>query len=143
MVDTGAMVSIVQPEVSKAQVQARGVTGTELQILGEQTFEFELRNEDLSMVLTHTFIVSPLKRCSSGILGMDFLQSVGAEISLTSRSLIMDRCSFPLTDWKPDVPTDHRLINGGKKGSEVHNLEERNDEDMKDWVGAICAIIGF
>jgi hypothetical protein len=28
-------------------------------------------------------VVSPLKRCSSGILGMDFLQRVGAEISLT------------------------------------------------------------
>ena len=41
MVDTGAMVSLIQPTVSNAQVrpcnvQARGVTGTELDILGEQ-----------------------------------------------------------------------------------------------------------
>jgi len=41
MVDTGAMVSLIQPAVNKAYVQpcdvrARGVTGTQLEILGEQ-----------------------------------------------------------------------------------------------------------
>ena len=41
MVDTGAMVSLIQPGISKMQVkprdvQARGVTGTRLDILGEQ-----------------------------------------------------------------------------------------------------------
>jgi len=41
MVDTGAMVSLIQPGISKAQVQpcdvkARGVTGTQLEVLGEQ-----------------------------------------------------------------------------------------------------------
>jgi hypothetical protein len=49
MVDTGAMVSFIQPAVSKAYVQpcdveARGVTGTQLEILGEQEVEFALRN---------------------------------------------------------------------------------------------------
>ena len=49
MVDTGAMVSLIQPAVSKAYVQpcdveARGVTGTQLEILGEQEVEFVLRN---------------------------------------------------------------------------------------------------
>jgi hypothetical protein len=43
MVDTGAMVSLIQPGISKAQVQscdvqARGVTGTQLDILGEQRY---------------------------------------------------------------------------------------------------------
>jgi hypothetical protein len=41
MVDTGVMVPVVQPGVSEARVQtcdvrARGVTGTRLEILGEQ-----------------------------------------------------------------------------------------------------------
>ena len=45
MVDTGAMVSLIQPAVSKAcvqpcDVQARGVTGSQLEILGEQEVEF-------------------------------------------------------------------------------------------------------
>ena len=41
MVDSGAMVSLIQPGISKAQmrpcdVEVRGVTGTRLDILGEQ-----------------------------------------------------------------------------------------------------------
>jgi hypothetical protein len=68
VVDTGAMVSIIQPGISKAQMQpcdvkARGVTGTRLDILGEQDVEFTLRdsnNEDIKF--RHVFIVSPLKR---------------------------------------------------------------------------------
>ena len=82
MVDTGAMVSLIQPGFSKAQVQpcdvqARGVTGTQLDILGEQKVEFTLRNKDYYMTFEHTFVISPLIRCSSGILGTDFLQRVG------------------------------------------------------------------
>jgi predicted aspartyl protease len=89
MVDTGAMVSVVQPGVSKARVQpcdirARGVTGTQLEILGEQEIEITLRNDGYCLSTVRTFLVGPLVRCSSGILGMDFLQRVGAEISLTS-----------------------------------------------------------
>jgi len=47
MVDTGAMVSLIQPGISQAQVQpcdiqARGVTGTQFEILGEQEIEFLL-----------------------------------------------------------------------------------------------------
>ena len=101
MVDTGAMVSLIQPGISKAQVQpcdvqARGITGTQLEVLGEQQVEFTVRNQDYYVTFVHTFIVSPLERCSSGILGMDFLQQVGAEISLTARLLNIGCCSFPL-----------------------------------------------
>jgi hypothetical protein len=51
MVDTGAMVSLIQPGKSKACAQpcdvlARGVTGTQLEVLGEQKVEFVLRNKD-------------------------------------------------------------------------------------------------
>ena len=68
-------------------VQARGVTGTQLDILDEQKVEFTLRHKDYYMTFEHTFVVSPLIRCSSGILGMDFLQRVGAEITLTAQVL--------------------------------------------------------
>ena len=88
MVDTGAMVSLIKPSASRAQVQscdvtARGVTGTELEVLGEQEVEFSIKGQGCYLTFRHTFIVSPLEHCSSGILGMDFLQQVGAEISLT------------------------------------------------------------
>jgi hypothetical protein len=51
MVDTGAMVSLIQPRVSRAQVQpcdiqARGVAGTQLDILGKQEVRFILRNNN-------------------------------------------------------------------------------------------------
>ena len=51
MVDTGAMISLIQPKISNAQVRlcnvhARGVTVTQLDILGEQTVEFTIRHED-------------------------------------------------------------------------------------------------
>jgi hypothetical protein len=47
MVDTGAMFSLIQPGISKTQVQpcdaqARGVTGTQLDILCEQEVTFFL-----------------------------------------------------------------------------------------------------
>jgi hypothetical protein len=99
MVDTGAMVSLIQPGISKAQVQscgvkARGVTDTKLEILGEQEIEFVIKNQDYYLIFKHTFIVSPLGCCSSGILGMDFLQEVGAEISLTAQSLNIGAVPF-------------------------------------------------
>jgi len=99
MVDTCAMVSLIQPGISKAQVQpcdvkARGVTGTQLKII-EQKFEFTVRDQGYFMTFVHTVIVSPMNRCSSGIFDMDFLLQVGAEISLTSQSLNIGRYSFP------------------------------------------------
>ena len=99
MVDSGAIVSLIQPGISKTQVQqcdvqARGVTGTQLDILGEQEVIFFLKTNDRFVKFTHVFMISPLERCSSGILGMDFLQRVGAEISLTAQLLCIGRHSF-------------------------------------------------
>ena len=101
MVATGALVSVIEPGISRAHVlpcyvRARGIRGTQLEVLGEQELEFTLRNQEYSSSFVHTFLVSPLKRCSSGILGMDFLQWVGAEISLTAQLLHIGHHSFPL-----------------------------------------------
>jgi len=83
------MVSLIQPGLSKAQTQpcdikARGITGTQLKILGEQEVSFDIKLGNSSLTFVHTFVISPIKRCSPGILGMDFLQRVGNEISLTT-----------------------------------------------------------
>ena len=43
-------------------VQARGVTGTQLDILGEQEVGFILRSNGDCMSFVYTFVVSPLKR---------------------------------------------------------------------------------
>jgi len=88
MVDTGTIVSLIQPGISRAQVQpcdvqARGITGIQVDILGEQKVRFVLQSDRGKKVFEHTLVVSPLGRCSSGTLGMDFLQRVGAGISLT------------------------------------------------------------
>jgi hypothetical protein len=142
MVDTGAMVSLIQPGISDEQVracdvQARGVTGTQLDIYGEQLVEFTIRHKDHYMTFRHTFAVSPLKRCTSGILGMDSLQQMGADISLTSRSLIIDRYSFPLTDWESGVSKHQRLANEGTERLGIHSQEERSDGAVEDWVGTV------
>jgi hypothetical protein len=52
MVDTGAMVSLIKPGISKAQlrvceVQARGISGTLLRVSGEQEVEFSIRNGEI------------------------------------------------------------------------------------------------
>ncbi len=142
MVDTGAMVSLIQPNISNAQlrthdVQARGVTGTELEILGEQLVEFTIRHKDYSLTIEHTFIVSPLRCCSSGILGMDFLQRVGAEVSLTSRSLNLNHYSFPLTDRESGVSDDQRLANEGHRRLKVDGQQEENGGTVDGWVGTV------
>ena len=142
MVDTGAMVSLIQPAVSKAcvqpcDVQARGVTGTQLEILGEQEVEFILKDGNDWMSFKHKFVISPLGRCSSGILGMDFLQLVGAEISLTTQSLCIDRYSFPLRGRESEVSGVRRLINAEQTGPLSPDQEEKGVGLVEDWEGTV------
>jgi hypothetical protein len=142
MVDTGAMVSVVQPGVSKAQVQpcdiqARGITGTQLELTGEKEINFVMLHEFGHKVFTHTFLVSPLMRCSSGILGMDFLHLEGAEISLADRVLNIGLCSFPLNGREQVSPTVWRLINAKLKGLPNSGREEEGHEPVKDWEGTV------
>jgi len=140
MVDTGAMVLLIQPGISRAQmhpcdVEARGITGTQLYVKGEQKIEFVIRNQDEYMTFVHTFIVSPLKRCSSGILGMYFLQQVGAEISLTTQSLNIGSHTFPLRGRERGVSPVRRLITAGSEGSLSLDQEERENGPVGDWEG--------
>jgi hypothetical protein len=138
MVDTGAIISLIQPGISKAQVQpcdvqARGVTGTQLDIQREQKAQFNLRSNNGDITFVHTFVVSPLKRCSSGILDMDLLQRLGAEISLTDQLFYIDRYSFPLRDQEQKVSKFHRLINAESTNPLCPGLEEGGDGSVEDW----------
>ena len=142
MVDIGAMVPVIQPRISLAQVQpcdvqAMGVTGTQLEIIGEQKIEFKLKTRDQYVSFVHTFIVSTLERCSSGILGMDFLQSVGVEISLTAQLLHVGSCSFPLKGQESEVATVQRLINAESEQTSRFGQEEGKDESEEDWGGTV------
>jgi len=63
VVHTSAMVSLIQSGISGSNVQpcdvkARGVTGTQLDILGEQAVGFNLRSNSDCMSFVYTFVVS-------------------------------------------------------------------------------------
>jgi len=68
----------------------------------------------VKMTFTLTVVVSPLKHCSSDILGIDFLQAVGAEISLTAHSLFIGHCYFPLKSQEQGATETQRLITEGQ-----------------------------
>ena len=141
IVDTGTMVSLIQPTISKAAmrscgVQARGVTSTQLDILGEQHIQFGIKSHGDYVPFEHTIIVCNLKRCSSGILGMDFLQSVGAEISLPSQVLIIDQHNFPFVDRESGVPTGSRLARGDREGAALSCVGV-GVESGEDWVRTV------
>ena len=137
MVDTGAMVSLIQPGISKAQmqpcdVQARGVTGTQLEVLGEQKVKFALRNNTHLMEFEHMFVVSPSIRCSSGILGMDFLRQVGAEICLTDNLLTLRNQHFSLSsaDLPAGVSPDPEVLHESDRG--LITQEQEKVLDLED-----------
>jgi len=118
-------------------VKARDVTGMKLEILGEQEVEFIVRDRDYYLTFKHTFIVSPLKHCSSGILGMDFLQQVGAEISLTTQSLNIGRYTFPLKGREYGVSKVWRLITAEPEETSGLDQEEGESEPVGDWEGTV------
>ena len=83
VVDTGAAISIVKPDKFKARIKsdkfsARGVTGNELKLIGSQTVLVTLGETQIA----HMFWVSEIGTPGDGILGVDFLQSVGASVDL-------------------------------------------------------------
>ena len=79
------------------------------------------------------FVVSPLKRRSPGILGMDFLQWMGAAISLTAQLLHIGRYSFPLKGQEPKVSEFQGLITAGQTESLRPDQEEKEAELVEDW----------
>jgi len=68
---------------------------------------------------------------------MDFLQRVGAEISLTTQSVNIGRYSFPLKRREQGHLTVQRLINAELRGPPHPDSEERNSEPVEDWEGTV------
>jgi hypothetical protein len=96
-----------------------------------------MRHKTGHMVFVHSFVVSPLERCSSGILGMDFLRQVGAEISLTDQLLHIGHYSFPLNGRVQGVSMVRSLRNSGPAGSSGLDREEGGNEPVENWEGTV------
>jgi hypothetical protein len=134
VVDTGATVLLIKPTVSEARVrqsrlQARGVSGTNLDILGVQEVKFTIGFPKRSMTFIHSFMVCPLEICSAGILGLDFLQRVGAEISLTDNLLTLRNRQFSLSSAGPlaNIASDPEVLHESTRGPITHESEEALD----------------
>jgi hypothetical protein len=79
--DTGSNVSILQPRVSRGDVRVTnmepyGVTGDVLEIRRQQSVSFVLNGREFE----HSFLVCTLPSQAAGLLGTDFMASVGAVI---------------------------------------------------------------
>ena len=88
IIDTGSNVSILQPGVSSSEVKESlfkpfGVTGEALDVVGQQQVSFTLGGQRLN----HSFLVCLLPTETAGLLGMDFFEKFGAEISFKERIL--------------------------------------------------------
>ena len=81
ILDTGSNISIMQPGISKSNVQVTtmepyGVTEDTLDIKGQQTVSFRMNGRRF----THPFLVCSLPTTAAGILGTDFLSRLGAKL---------------------------------------------------------------
>jgi hypothetical protein len=142
MVDTGSMVSLIKPDTRKAQlracdVQATGVSGTQLHILGVQDIKFKIGAERNSVTFVHPFAASPLEICSAGIFSMDFSHKVGAEINLTSHSLTMTDRLFRLSNSGKGAPVLPSLANDGQEGASTRRVDGANGDSVEEWVGTV------
>jgi hypothetical protein len=72
---------------------------------------------------------------------MDFLQRVGAEISLTAQSLSIGHYTFPLSDREYGISKVQRLITAGPE--EISGLDQEEGESVEesepvwDWEGTV------
>jgi len=88
IVDTGASISIVKPNIWQAplvptELAARGVTGNTLRILGTQTVKVSL----VGKVFDYTLYVAKIQATGDGILEVDLLQFVLASVDVNAGSL--------------------------------------------------------
>jgi len=81
ILDTGCNISIMQPGISRSNVQVTTlephvVTGDVLDIRGRQSVTFLLNGSEF----THSFLVCSLPTKAAGLLGTDFMDRLGAKI---------------------------------------------------------------
>ena len=68
---------------------------------------------------------------------MDFLQSEGAEISLTAQSFHVGGYSFPLKGQESKFATVQRLINAEAEQTSRRGPEEGESRSVEDWEGTV------
>ena len=99
IIHTGSNVSVLQPGVSSSEIKESplkpfGVTGEDLDGRGQQQVSFTLGGQRLD----HLFLVCPLPTETPGLLGMDFFEKLGAEVSF-KRTLTLS--------GRPEIQTEH------------------------------------
>jgi hypothetical protein len=103
ILDTGSNVSILQPGISRSDVEVTelkpcGITGETLDIRGRQTVSFGLGGREF----THTFLVCALPTAVAGLLGTDFLEGTGAMVDFECRKMALsDLDATPHTHTEP------------------------------------------
>jgi hypothetical protein len=90
IVDTGSTVSIIQPGVSGRDVTTTnlapfGVTGKELEIMGEQEVNFRINN----VKYQQKFLICGLSTEADGILGTDFILAYDVQLNFGKREIHM------------------------------------------------------
>ena len=117
ILDTGSNVSILQPGVSRGDVRVTtmepyGVTGEFLNIKGQQSVSFKLNGCEFK----HTFLVCSLPTDAAGLVGTDFMASLGAVIDFERGKLLLTgNRKVPRVYSVP--PTGHKaltIFSGGK-----------------------------
>jgi hypothetical protein len=81
ILDTGSNISIMQPGISRSNVQVTtlepyGVTGDVLDFRGQQSVTFLLNGSEF----TQSFLVCSLPTKAADLLGTDFMDRLGAKI---------------------------------------------------------------
>ena len=100
IVDSGSSVLLIQPgiycsEVRPSSTTSFGVTGDELDILGEQDVQFSPNNWNYG----HTFCVCSLPTEADGILRMDFLLEMKTRAQVAETSDVKSRFFEPENTW--------------------------------------------
>ena len=104
IVDTGAAISVVKPDKWQARLirtegTARGVTGDKLNLIGKQNVLVKLGTTECQFA----FWVGDIGAPGDGILGVDFLQLVGASVDLHVGCLRVGKQDILLGDLRSAV----------------------------------------
>ena len=131
ILDTGSNVSILQLGVSRGDVRVTtmepyGVTGEFLNIKGQQSVSFKLNGCEFK----HTFLISSLPTDVAGLVGTDFMASLGAVIYFERVKLLLTgNRKVPRVYSVP--PTGHKALTIFSVGKADRNPQLRQQESRR------------
>jgi len=132
ILDTGSNISIMQPGISKSNVQVTtmepyGVTGDTLDIKGQQTVTFRMNGRRF----THPFLVCSLPTTAAGLLGTDFLSRLGAKLDFDrSKMSISDINNAPRGCNAPQI--GHVALTAFSEESQNTEPKQRGTERVNE-----------